>query len=359
MGMENNKPYEYKYIEDVEQRKLLFERMESVVENVIDNKIDNIIFLDKSARPLSVLFRNLYKLKTKLPLPKINYINIGREKKNLHKSGELLRLLDSSDETERIRKKYKWLKEAAGKKALIIDELESSGQTREMALSVMGHIFPQVSFDFFALAKNSDEEELFKRHRGVITLDTQGMGWYGGGSRKKEMMSHWTRNQETQGVPDKVLVGVIESRKGDIGLISEPFYKDEEYQEIRKDSQKLAKEYASSVDEFEKIRKEFIEELNKTKVEHKDFTGIYNTIDRIIYFVSQKAHNYERLVKIEGEWEKLKVEFGKHNLKIDEKKYSKYFESALFLIYETRFTYVRKCMLDLVRDLQNIIKEYG
>lgn len=70
-----------------EWRREVLERVDQLIEQIKDNNIEELIFLDKSARPISWLLRD--RLKHKNPeakLPKIKYIDLGlREKK-----GEIL-----------------------------------------------------------------------------------------------------------------------------------------------------------------------------------------------------------------------------------------------------------------------------
>ncbi|HCC83611.1 TPA: hypothetical protein DEP96_02060 [Candidatus Uhrbacteria bacterium] len=62
-----------------EAQELVRGRVEQLINQVVDQNIGVIIFLDKSARPLSWLFRDLWQRQVpNQPLPIIRYLNIGR-----------------------------------------------------------------------------------------------------------------------------------------------------------------------------------------------------------------------------------------------------------------------------------------
>lgn len=77
----------YEYMTDIEQRRLLAERVDQLIDRVITENITNLVFLDKSARPISTLFRELWNIKhPDQRYPLINFINVGTE--NSHTKGK-------------------------------------------------------------------------------------------------------------------------------------------------------------------------------------------------------------------------------------------------------------------------------
>jgi hypothetical protein len=78
-------PYRYQLLTDPIERRQLFSDAQKLVDTVLTTKPkhrpDVIFFLDRSARPSSWLFRELWRqFAAKIPMPEIEYINIGKEK---------------------------------------------------------------------------------------------------------------------------------------------------------------------------------------------------------------------------------------------------------------------------------------
>lgn len=80
-----DKPFEQKILTEAKGREQIKNRMDRFVETVRDRKIDTLVFLDKSARPLSWLFRDLWKQKfPEDDRPEIKYVNIGWNEEGIH-----------------------------------------------------------------------------------------------------------------------------------------------------------------------------------------------------------------------------------------------------------------------------------
>ncbi len=76
---ENFDDIEYKVMKSKEERRIVSERMFEFLEQIKENDIDSLIFLDRSARPLSWLFIEMWKRRFKdLDMPTVRYANIGR-----------------------------------------------------------------------------------------------------------------------------------------------------------------------------------------------------------------------------------------------------------------------------------------
>jgi hypoxanthine phosphoribosyltransferase len=191
---EQKSEYNFKFeiINDTEQRRLLMEKVESLVDQIKAEQITNVVFLDKSARPISVLCRDLWH--KKYPdddFPKTNFINIGREiterleKKYGKKSWEDLRFSNKGkiekhkkwiedmsadkiteaigeEEKQRIQDEYHHLAEApSGTKVLLVEEIAISGESMIIAQKVLKDIFPSLVFEPFTLAENTLGNKLF------------------------------------------------------------------------------------------------------------------------------------------------------------------------------------------------------
>jgi hypothetical protein len=147
------------------QREIIKRRTLDLV-NAAENK-DMVIFLDKSARPLSHLFRHVYP--TVFPdkrLPKIRYVNMGTEKgMNLRldqipeiTSVENLKTIFGNENIEELQKTLE--SGEIPEKRLVIDDVEVSGDTRKRA----EHIFKIINnseYNFFFFLDSPEDKKLF------------------------------------------------------------------------------------------------------------------------------------------------------------------------------------------------------
>lgn len=133
---------------------------------------DNIIFLDKSARPVSWLVRELWdtlafdKDGNKTPMPKMNYLNIDREQwigsvdeegtglvDVSHLSPSIVRSLRSifimpNHKSEKITEDIDNAQATIdGKNVLIVDEVRSTGRTMDISRKLLQRAFPTSHFE--------------------------------------------------------------------------------------------------------------------------------------------------------------------------------------------------------------------
>lgn len=133
---------------------------------------DNIIFLDKSARPVSWLVRELWdKLAfdedgEKTPMPAMNFLNIDREQwigqvdeegtgvvDVSHLSPSIIRSLRSifvmpNQKSDRLTEEIDEADATIdGKNVLIVDEVRSTGRTMNIAKKLLQRAFPTTHFD--------------------------------------------------------------------------------------------------------------------------------------------------------------------------------------------------------------------
>jgi hypothetical protein len=68
----------YEILDDPEYREQLFHRVDEMLQDFHDRDINSLVFLDKSARPISWLIRELWQTRyPDEPLPDLSFINIG------------------------------------------------------------------------------------------------------------------------------------------------------------------------------------------------------------------------------------------------------------------------------------------
>jgi hypothetical protein len=78
-GPEQEHEFRYEILADPEARAELKDRVDHLIEQIIDKNIDTVVFLDKSARPISWLFREMWRRKLpERPHPDIRFFAIGR-----------------------------------------------------------------------------------------------------------------------------------------------------------------------------------------------------------------------------------------------------------------------------------------
>ena len=179
---EQEKEHTFIYMPSPEQRELLAKRIDGLVEQVSGEEIRNIIFLDKSARPLATLFRDLWYKKfvhDDLPIPHIYFMHIGREtgelfKKNVSEyfspaylgderyqemlSGIPNGVFTTEDEVKKLRKTYPHLTQADknNEKIMIIDDYTHTGESISLAKKLTRAIFPNVQVSDFLISKGDD-----------------------------------------------------------------------------------------------------------------------------------------------------------------------------------------------------------
>lgn len=172
---------EFKFMKDEGQREMLAERVMDLIEKVRTDGIRNIVFLDKSARPLSTLYLDLWRRSYPQYEPtEINFVNIGKETsaaashnddlKDIRDpdfpsskidpeslSSEMVEKFVGADEIKRVRETYKHLRDAApGRPVLIVEEYTNTGLSLAWAKKILKTIFPDLRFETFSVAQQVD-----------------------------------------------------------------------------------------------------------------------------------------------------------------------------------------------------------
>ncbi len=88
-SLETAAPYAFSRLTNKEWRQEVLERVDQLIEQITDNGIEELIFLDKSARPLSWLVKERWKHKNiQKQSPKIKYIDLGLTEMKDNRLGE-------------------------------------------------------------------------------------------------------------------------------------------------------------------------------------------------------------------------------------------------------------------------------
>jgi len=188
---EQGPEFKYQFMIDPQKRHLLAERIDQLVEKSCSNETKNLIFLDKSARPLATLFKDLWIAKNpELEAPSISFINIGKEISNQNVTKQMDKnKLASYDQKERLRyisknhgeeleealglaqgeldvlrQNYQHLREAEqqghdGKKskAVIVDEYTYSGDSLTVAKKIIHAAFPNIQLEEYSVSNRNDD----------------------------------------------------------------------------------------------------------------------------------------------------------------------------------------------------------
>ncbi len=145
MESEVAKPVEFRIVRDSHVRQLLRDRTEAIVEKVYSDGTDAVVFLDKGARPISWLFREVWKKNHgTLNRPQIRFVNVGRRKDVLHTTGPFAGPV-SSDAVAELRTLFG--SQFADKDVTIVDDLSATGRTLEAATRVFQESFPTARVD--------------------------------------------------------------------------------------------------------------------------------------------------------------------------------------------------------------------
>jgi len=145
MESEVAKPVEFQIVRDRHLRAFLHDRTEAIVEKVYSEGTDALVFLDKGARPISWLFRELWKKNHgTLNCPQIRFINVGRPQEGKWAINANERPV-SPDAVGELRRLFG--SQFADKDVMIIDDLSGTGKTLEAATRVLRDAFPTARVD--------------------------------------------------------------------------------------------------------------------------------------------------------------------------------------------------------------------
>lgn len=139
--------FSYKIIESRRLKEELHDRTKKLVDRVVKEDIDTLVFLDKSARPISWLFRELWKVEQPdKKSPDIKFVNFGIGHP-AHDKVYREERVDLDREIEAVKPELqKWFKDQfAQKQVLIVDEVSKSGRSLLLAKEVIERVFPEVS----------------------------------------------------------------------------------------------------------------------------------------------------------------------------------------------------------------------
>jgi len=153
--------------------------MVDLIETIKDQDTEVVIFTDKSARPLSWVFRKSWKkLYPKEPPPEIKFLNVGTEKRPddfpNHGTARLIRKLAAQQVerfqiAEQIKELYKGQGFERGKRILVVEEQPASGLSYQIIKQGIEKAFPGsevslldsgiVSWNWGFVAEVAKEEE--------------------------------------------------------------------------------------------------------------------------------------------------------------------------------------------------------
>lgn len=205
---EQKQEFGYEILANRETRERLKDRMLRFVKAVHDRHVDSLVFLDRSARPLSWMFQDVWGgVYAHEPKPDIKFANIGTpshihagsshmleaaqggsfisdeallksEKNDVWFSPNVIpedwqkELMHQTAAVQELQQRYKNVFDA--KHVLIVDEMVASGKSQLIALGLFSLAFTK--------AKQTESVGLFRsttRSGGGYTEDTQFMPWLG------------------------------------------------------------------------------------------------------------------------------------------------------------------------------------
>ena len=209
-AVEPEKPFSYETLSDPEVRENIRDRMGRFLRAVHDRKVDTLVFLDRSARPLSWLFRAMWKREyPSEPVPDVKFVNIGTATEThggqsgilstaaawVGSHDEIQWMIVDSIEKERwiapekipspwrmvIREKRQWIESLRGtfadsfdaRRVVMLEELGCSGKTQMTALGLFAEAFPD--------AKRIEAATFFRseaRNLGGEQADKEQLPWF-------------------------------------------------------------------------------------------------------------------------------------------------------------------------------------
>lgn len=158
----------FEYLKNPELRKELKKRTENLVDRVDEEGVDVVFFLDKSARPISWLFQDLWKQKfPEKRLPAIRYINVGSGHAVREKELSGTSKIDLKDLVHEAKKIFG--KQFHNKSMLVVDEIAVSGITELTARQFLQNTFPEATkVDSMHLFHLKKDKELFTETFGRL-----------------------------------------------------------------------------------------------------------------------------------------------------------------------------------------------
>jgi len=163
--------FKFEIITSPEARTRIFQKVQELIQRVQNEHIDTLVFLDKSARPISWLFRELWGREcADQPMPNVRFINIGRNVESHQQHDSLHQQIAANEniyehaegDVNAVEAKNMLQRNAIGiqetaiheiqkiynddfvdQQVLIIDEYMSTGATKVKAAALFAEAFPQ------------------------------------------------------------------------------------------------------------------------------------------------------------------------------------------------------------------------
>jgi hypothetical protein len=153
---DSGEAFEFKYLKDQKIRDNIRNRTQALIRDVAQSEDDYLIFLDKSARPFAWLLDDMWESESGgKPKPQIRFMNVGTSR-YAHETKETRFLYEESEtlnESEReslfqphaaeLRRRFG--KQFDGKKVRIVDDVQASGTTLDLASAVLKEAFPGIN----------------------------------------------------------------------------------------------------------------------------------------------------------------------------------------------------------------------
>lgn len=284
----------FRYLAKPEERQELARRVAELVRKVQEEQVDQLIFLDKSSRPLVTLFSDLWENASPgKPKPPISFLNIGKETAEVFNveevspdfrsplyrgddnfEGTMAQVASPEDLTtllnippeviKETRKRYRYLQEADTQAAagtpirvLVVDEHIITGETLTFAQKVIQGLFPHLTIETYPIS--SDEDPVFASQL------TKNVPWH---SEVPDTPRH--------GVSGVIDPQVIDPSSRSFTAAASHHMTDE----IREAPFKKAlaaseEEQKKALDTLEKTSEQIEEDIAQFREEHKEFDEIF------------------------------------------------------------------------------------
>ena len=176
---------EYTFFQSHDQRSTLIRRTDDLISMVPDVSV--LIFLDKSARPLSSLLRARMKANQSTGMPPVRFLNIGSEKLevlfNYAKQIGLNVPLNDPDRLVALIRDIETLREIYGdenvemlqrilhhdgdrnKKRLVVEDTTDSGSTLKLTKRLFEIVDPSNSYEYFIFLESDSDKLPFRISR--------------------------------------------------------------------------------------------------------------------------------------------------------------------------------------------------
>lgn len=136
-------PIPKKFFETEEKRERLRIRADQLIETIKDEKPQTLLFLDRGGRPIYWMLREAWQARGRdEKLPTVCFMDVGPIKKALRDNPEFdwKNLPLDAELTGLMLKLYK----GGTGTVLVVDDYEGSGRTKNLAMSILQHHFPDL-----------------------------------------------------------------------------------------------------------------------------------------------------------------------------------------------------------------------